>query len=220
MVITDRNMQAAATGSDQWLIEAGARGAGRFVGRITPSGERLFYFRYTDPTGNRVRLPIGTYEPKGRGGLKLAEGRAIANEWARLYQAGARDLRQYLADLRDADVASKQAALTNAETAKREADEAGRLAELEQQRRLTVRQLFDRWAETELVPHVRTDGRRTGRKDSGTYTRECDAFAALPAGLRARKLAWLNPRNSEKSWVGKLAKVEETLEVEGVAKPL
>ena len=172
MVITDKHMQAAATGADQWLIEAGPRGAGRFVGRITPTGERLFYLRYSDPAGSRVRLPIGSYDPKGRSGLKLAEARAIANEWSRLYQSGVRDLRQHFADLQAADLAGRQAELTNAETAKREADEAAVLAELEQQRRLTIRQLFDRWAQTELTPHIRADGKRTGRKDSGLYTKE------------------------------------------------
>lgn len=45
-------------------------------------------------------------------------------------------------------------------------------ARLEQQRRLTVRQLFDRWAETELTPRLRTDGTRAGRKDGGEYARQ------------------------------------------------
>ena len=43
-------------------------------------------------------------------------------------------------------------------------------AKLSQQRRLTVRQLFKRWQEVELTPHVRADGTRTGRKDGGAYT--------------------------------------------------
>ena len=30
--------------------------------------------------------------------------------------------------------------------------------------------MFERWAATELKPHVRTDGSRTGRKDGGKYT--------------------------------------------------
>lgn len=172
MVITDRGMQALATATDQWLIEAGPRGAGQFIGRITPSGKRLFYFRYTDPAGKRVRLPIGSYEPKGRGGLKLAEARAVASDWSRLYQSGERDIRGHLADLQAAEIAAKHTAVTQAEATKREADESARLAALEQQRRLTVRQVFDRWAETELTPHIRADGKRTGRKDSGQYTRE------------------------------------------------
>jgi integrase len=43
---------------------------------------------------------------------------------------------------------------------------------LEELRSVTVRQLFDRWSQTELAPRTRTDGRRTGRKDGGAYVRE------------------------------------------------
>jgi integrase len=42
---------------------------------------------------------------------------------------------------------------------------------LEAQRTLTLRQLFERWASTELAPHIGADGRRIGRKDSGGYTK-------------------------------------------------
>jgi integrase len=52
---------------------------------------------------------------------------------------------------------------------KRAADEA---AEAEARRRLTVQQLFDRWAEVELAPHQRADGKRAGRKDGGEYIRQ------------------------------------------------
>lgn len=40
---------------------------------------------------------------------------------------------------------------------------------LESQRRLTVKQVFARWAATELTPHVSGDGKRIGRKDGGQY---------------------------------------------------
>lgn len=43
-------------------------------------------------------------------------------------------------------------------------------AELETRRNITVRQLFDRWAATDLTPRTRADGKREGRKDGGTYT--------------------------------------------------
>lgn len=45
-------------------------------------------------------------------------------------------------------------------------DEAVRQADA---KRLSLRQVVQRWVETELKPHVRTDGSRTGRKDSGKY---------------------------------------------------
>ncbi|MBC7547590.1 MAG: integrase arm-type DNA-binding domain-containing protein, partial [Polaromonas sp.] len=57
--------------------------------------------------------------------------------------------------------------------AKRVAKKAQHVAaELEQQRRLTVRQVFERWASTELAPHIGGDGKRIGRKDGGQYVRE------------------------------------------------
>ena len=57
--ITDKGMQAKPTSTDQWLTQPFKRGSGVFMGRITPKGERLFYFRYTDSEGRRPFLPIG-----------------------------------------------------------------------------------------------------------------------------------------------------------------
>jgi hypothetical protein len=45
-------------------------------------------------------------------------------------------------------------------------------ARLEDARRLNVRQLFDRWRDTRLQTRVRSDGKRTGRKDGGQYVSE------------------------------------------------
>ncbi|MEP7295738.1 MAG: tyrosine-type recombinase/integrase [Burkholderiales bacterium] len=170
-IITDKQMQAAPAAKDIWLIEAGARGTGRFVARITPNGERLFYFRYADSQGDRVRLPIGAYDASGRSGLTLRGARERAAELSRLHQTGVRDLREHLALVmsdskqRDAD-ARREAA-----EARRQAREDAQAAQLARKRRITVRDLFDRWAATELAPHVRTDGKRTGRKDGGASAR-------------------------------------------------
>ena len=43
---------------------------------------------------------------------------------------------------------------------------------LESQRRLSVKQVFTRWAATELTPHISGDGKRIGRKDGGQYVAE------------------------------------------------
>lgn len=48
-------------------------------------------------------------------------------------------------------------------------------------RQLTVRQLFDRWASSDLEPHVRGDGKRIGRKDGGRYVREQFERRVFPA---------------------------------------
>jgi len=59
--------------------------------------------------------------------------------------------------------------------------EAAKAAEVERERRVTVRQLFDRWRDTQLQPRVRADGRRTGRKDGGQYVSEQFERHVFPA---------------------------------------
>ena len=170
-IITDKQMQTAVSDKDIWLIEDGARGTGRFVARITPKGERLFYFRYADSQVERVRLSLGAYDASGRSGLTLRVARERAAELSRLHQSGVRDLREHPAQLvsdakqRDADTRREAA------EARRQAREDAQTAQLARKRRITVRDLFDRWAATELAPHIRTDGKRTGRKDGGASAR-------------------------------------------------
>ena len=158
-------MQATPTAGDIWITEDGPRGAGRFLARITRRGERAFYFRYTTSDGDRDTLSIGTYDPKGVAGLKLGEARAMAGQWSKVYQSGIKDLRRHFAKL-DADKIETEQAV------RLQASLDAQSAQLEQQRRLTIRQLFDRWAATELTPHLRADGKRSGRKDGGQYSRE------------------------------------------------
>jgi len=173
-IISEKAMQAASSERDRWLIEAGARGAGRFVGRITPAGERRFYYRYTNSGGQRDRLLIGAYDPRGDGktSFTVKQARSRALEWQALHSAGTRDLREHFArELIDAGLA-KEDARRAAELARRDTEEREQADELAKQRRLTVRQVFDRWAATELAPHVGGDGKRIGRKDGGRYVRE------------------------------------------------
>ena len=98
-IITDKEMASKPNGADQWFTDPAPRGAGRFVGRITPGGERSFYFRYTTSTGQRDTLAVGAYDPKGREGyLTLAAAREKAVGWSKQYKDGARDLRQHFAE--------------------------------------------------------------------------------------------------------------------------
>jgi integrase len=53
--------------------------------------------------------------------------------------------------------------------AQRDADAQARLAD---ERRITVRALFERWVKIDLQPRVLADGRRMGRKDGGAFTRD------------------------------------------------
>jgi hypothetical protein len=65
--------------------------------RITPSGERSFYFRYTASNGQRDTLAVGPYDPEGREGyLTLAATREKAAGWSKQYKDGARTCRRSL----------------------------------------------------------------------------------------------------------------------------
>jgi integrase len=83
-----------------------------------------------------------------------------------------------LADARKAAIAGRTLSLQNTDVvrdkiAKLVAMKAKHVAEkLEEQRRLTVRQVFERWASTELKPHIGGDGKRIGRRDGGQYVRD------------------------------------------------
>ena len=166
-------MASKPNGADQWFTDPAPRGAGRFLGRITPSGERSFYFRYVTSTGQRDTLAVGPYHSKGREGyLTLAAARQIAAGWSRQYKDGARDLRQHFVKAEADRQQANEDARQQADIDKRAAATAEEQAELDRQRRLTVRQVFERWAATELAPHIGGDGKRIGRKDGGQYVRE------------------------------------------------
>lgn len=143
-IITDKEMGSKPNGADQWFTDPAPRGAGRFLGRITPSGERSFYFRYTTSTGRRDTLALGAYDPKGRDGyLTLAAARQKAAGWSKQYQEGARDLRQNFAKLEAERLQASEDARQQADKDKRAAATAEQQAELDRQRRLTVKQVFE-----------------------------------------------------------------------------
>ncbi len=165
-IITDKEMQRKPAAKDIWLVEDGARGTGRFVGRITPSGARTFYYRYTDSSGERDRLSIGPFDGKGDGrtSYTVQQARDRARELSALYRSGIKDLRKYFAQL--------EADARQSEQDRRELLETQRqAAAAERAKNLSVKQLFERWCSTELQPSVRADGKRSGRKDSGAYVR-------------------------------------------------
>lgn len=167
MAITDRGMQSKPVGSDIWLKQPFGRGKGTLEGRITPSGERRFYFRYNGTRG-QIRLLIGEYHAKGDAAqtFSLAQALNQASEWSMLYQTH-QDLREHFAE-QQAIVLRRQADEQEAtERLAATVAEAQRQASLNQATRLTVRLLFKRWQETDLRPLVLKNGERQGRKDGG-----------------------------------------------------
>lgn len=174
--ITDRAMQAKPGVKDVWIVEDGARGEGRLVGRITPAGARAFYYRYTGSDGAQVRLAIGPFDSRGDGAtaFTVQQARDRARELAALYRSGIKDLREHLAQV----VADAKQAEEDAWAA---AERERQAEALEVARRLNVRQLFERWCATELQPVIRADGKRAGRKDGGAYVRDQFERHVFPA---------------------------------------
>jgi len=168
MAITDKGMKGQATAGDQWLSESLGRGFGVLQGRITPGGERRFYYRYTDETGKRPFLLIGGYSPNANSGLTLAQARSKALELAALHRTHP-NLREYL-DQRQA--AQQQAEADTRQAAELERQHVAAEVEskrLEDERRITINRLFERWQATALKPQTLADGTRTGRKDGGAW---------------------------------------------------
>lgn len=80
-----------------------------------------------------------------------------------------------LEDARRKAEAEAEAVALEAERLRLEAlrvEEEVRQAEVAKLRRVSVRQLFDRWRQTDLQPHLRADGKRVGRVDGGQYVHD------------------------------------------------
>lgn len=136
--------------------------------------------------GKLREVRLGTWRDKGGMSLK-----ALRDERDRLAQmlkegqdpieAKAADRAKAAADVAQAIATERQRQLA-IEQEQREREAAAREAALVASRRMTLRQLFDRWCSTELQPVMRADGKRTGRKDAGAYVRaqfERHVFPAL-----------------------------------------
>lgn len=163
--ITDKQMNSKP-GRSVWLTEDAPRGCGRFIARIMKSGDRLFYFRYTNSSGERVFLPIGNYDQSGNDGLTLREARSKAGELSRRYQDGIRDLKEY----QEAKEAARKAT-HEAEMARLEAERDAASAEKARQAaRKTVTELFEHWADIDLK----------NRKDGGAEVRRLFEKDVLP----------------------------------------
>lgn len=150
-VLTDKAVKAYVSTGD--ASKALHDGGGLYL-RKRDAGA-YWYLRLTDPASGAQQWhrmfpddPAGYYPHKG-----LADARDEADKLWRTRSEGhdPRAVRQEL-------IAAKSARA-------REAAEAER-------RRVSLKDLFDHWARVELAPHVRSDGKRSGRKDGGDYIRQ------------------------------------------------
>lgn len=165
--ITDRQMTAKPGTSDKWLSEVAIWGHGSLVARITPSGERLFYFRYTNSSSDRITYPIGTYSRDGHEGtMTLAEAGQLAKELAGLHKSGIRDIKEHFEAEEAARIAARDTELARiaAEKTAIEGEQARQAA------RKTVKELFEHWAKVDLI----------NRKDGGAEVRRMFEKDVLP----------------------------------------
>ncbi len=164
--ITDRQMGTKPAEKDIWLNESAPKGHGRFIARITPGGDRLFYYRYTDSAGKRIRLPLGAYDRDGTTGLTLKAARQRARELTDLYLSGITNLREHL----EAEEVAR-IAIRDAELARLAEEKAAAEAVLARQAaRKSVHELFEHWARVDLV----------NRKDGGAEVRRMFEKDVLP----------------------------------------
>lgn len=165
--LTDKAMKAKPGATHKWLSEVAIWGHGTLLARITPGGDRLFYFQYTNSQSKRYSLPIGTYGPGGDGAtMTLSEARQKAMELASLHKSGIKDIREHLEAEELEKTEARAAAIAQAESEKAKA--AAHLLALSS--RKSVEGLFEQWAKTDLV----------NRKDKGAEVRRMFQKDVLP----------------------------------------
>jgi integrase len=164
--LTDLAVRAYAKGQDQKLL---SDGGGLYLRRLSTGC--YWYLKITSPESKVTQWyslfpddPLARYPTKS-----LADARARAAEMWRMRAAGI----------------EPRAEEARAAAARREAERQRQLADV---RRSTVRQVFERWREADLVPRVRADGTRTGRKDGGQWVRESFERRVFPQ-LGSRPIA-------------------------------
>lgn len=135
----------------------------------------LWFYRYASPvTSKQVRVNLWANDERGVAGfpaatLEEAETRAkniratIANGVDPVLQAE---------ETRQAELKTAEVEALRLEAERLQLEEAQKAADLERERRISLRTLFDRWRDVDLKPQLKADGKRTGRKDGGQYTFE------------------------------------------------
>lgn len=183
--ITTTMLRGRWQGSDRWLSDGGARGAGRLTARLTRDGV-LLYFQYFLPgTGKVQRVPLGPYDEAGTRGLSLVQARDKAAELAALYRGGAHDLNAHLEREREA-----------AERARKAEEEAARRAQ-EDAQRSTLKQLLDTY-----IAYLDRRGKQSARDAKSIFGRH--VLEAAP-DLAIRKATDV----SVDEFVGLIAKLSE-----------
>jgi len=182
-VLTTTALRGRWHGSDRWLSDGGARGAGRLTARLTRDGVLLYYQYFCD--GKLERVPLGPYDETGQRGLSLVKARTRAADLAAIYRGGITDLKGHLERERAAAERQHQAA----EEAARQAREAAQ--------RSTLKQLLDAY-----IAHLERHGKPSAQDAKSIFN--LHVLSAAPE-LVARKAAEV----SMDEFVGLLAKLTD-----------
>ncbi|QPO21736.1 DUF4102 domain-containing protein [Pseudomonas sp. Y39-6] len=181
-----RNSYRLVGHTHKWMSEIAIWGHGSLLARITPAGDHLFYFQYTNEAGKRYALPIGTYGPGDDAAtMTLSDAQQRAMELASLHKTGIKNIREHLESEEAARIAARDAkvAQLNAEKATATTEPARQAA------RKSVTELFEHWAKVDLI----------NRKDGGAEVRrmfEKDVLLLAPrpnwpSGDADKNLDWL-----------------------------
>ncbi|MFZ5600876.1 MAG: tyrosine-type recombinase/integrase [Pseudomonadota bacterium] len=147
-------MNAKPGAKERWISESLIWGHGSLAARITPSGERLFYFRYVNTQGERITLPLATYDRDAAKAktdhpllerigktLTLSDARSLGNELAEIHKGITRDVAEHLEQLRTQEQEAKQAKRQEKEQAQAKAERTAAAIAA----RMTVEALFNHW---------------------------------------------------------------------------
>jgi integrase len=163
--VTALSLKALTAANDGQKIKLGQSMTGTV--RADRNGLVSVHVTWRYRIGGKTReMRIGTWRD-GKEGMSLKALRDTRDRLAGDLRNGIDPIEQKAATRLKAEADRLQGELEQ-----RQRIEAAETAGLEQARRLTVCQLFDRWRATELQPRTRADGKRIGRKDGGQYVGE------------------------------------------------
>jgi len=162
--ITALGLKALTSADDGRTIKFGESMTGKV--RVGRGGEVSVHATWRYRIGGKTReVRIGTW--REHDGMSLKALRDERDKLATELRSGVDPIER-----KTTERLAAQADLAEAMQQQIQRADAARATHLEQQRRLTVRDLFGQWAATQLRPHIRADGKRTGRKDGGQYVRQ------------------------------------------------
>lgn len=154
--LTERGLATArvdAGKADKWLTDAGKRGEGKLLFRVSADGGKRFYYRRPVGFGSRAPVPLAPYDSTGEAGYTLRQAREKVAE----FEALRREIKADPIARLEADAQRKEQEEAQArEAEQRAATEAGRG---------TFGQLLDAY-----VRHLRQRGKeRSAREVEGAF---------------------------------------------------